>query len=89
VVTLDRIHVWVQIQGIPPLFRKEALVRDMVARIGEVQSLDMYALGASGTSFVSVCVKLDVNETLTRVVGLHPEGFAKQIFQVMYEKLPK
>jgi hypothetical protein len=45
--TLDQNHVWVQIHGIPPLFRKEALVRGMASRIGEVQSVDMYALGAS------------------------------------------
>jgi hypothetical protein len=60
----------------------------MAASIGEVCSVDLYALGASGTSFVRVRVKLDVNRPLTRFVGLHPEGVERLSFQVMYEKLP-
>jgi hypothetical protein len=31
-VVLDRIHVWVQIRGVLPLFWKDRIVRDMVAR---------------------------------------------------------
>jgi hypothetical protein len=31
-VVLDRIHVWVQIRGVPPLFRKDRIVWDMAAR---------------------------------------------------------
>jgi hypothetical protein len=81
-VVLNRLHAWVQVRGIPPLFRKDDIVRDMAARIGEV-------LGASGTSFVRVRVKLDVHKALTRVVGLHPEGSERLMFQVLYEKLPK
>ncbi|KAM0881221.1 hypothetical protein ACQ4PT_033100 [Festuca glaucescens] len=88
-VELDRIIVWVQVRGILPLFRKEELVKNMAARIGEVKGVDLYALGASGTSFVRVRVKLDVNKALTRFVGLHPEGNVKMTFQVLYEKLPK
>jgi hypothetical protein len=34
-------------------------------------------------------VKLDVNKPLTRVVGLHPEGYEQMVFQVLYEKLTK
>jgi hypothetical protein len=59
------------------LFRKEELVRDMAARIREVVSVGLYDLGASGTSFVRVRVKLNVNKPLTRVVGLHPEGLER------------
>jgi hypothetical protein len=88
-VVLNRLHAWVQVRGIPPLFRKEAIVRDMAARIGEVLGVELYALGASGTSFVRVRVKLDVNKALTRVVGLHPEGSDRMMFQVLYENLPK
>ncbi|KAM0923275.1 hypothetical protein ACQ4PT_005595 [Festuca glaucescens] len=88
-VMLNRIHVWVQIRGIPPLFRKEEIVKDMAARIGEVLGTDMFALGASGTSFVRVRVKIDVFKPLTRVVGLHPEGQEKLHFQVLFEKLPR
>ncbi|KAM0889136.1 hypothetical protein ACQ4PT_027880 [Festuca glaucescens] len=61
----------------------------MAARVGEVLSVDMYALGASGTSFVRVRVKLDVLKPLTILVGLHPEGHERLHFQVIYEKLPK
>ncbi|KAK1625900.1 hypothetical protein QYE76_000215 [Lolium multiflorum] len=46
-VILDRMHAWMQIRGVPPLFRKEGIVKDMAARIGEVQSVDLYAMGAS------------------------------------------
>jgi hypothetical protein len=35
-VTLDQMYDWMQIRGIRPLFRKEDIVKDMVARIGEV-----------------------------------------------------
>ncbi|KAK1574786.1 hypothetical protein QYE76_017384 [Lolium multiflorum] len=88
-VTLNHILVWAQIRGVPPLFRKEAIVRDMAARLGEVLGVDLYALGASGTSFVRVRIKLDVNKPLVRAVGLHPEGQPKLRFQVLYEKLPR
>ncbi|KAK1613829.1 hypothetical protein QYE76_019346 [Lolium multiflorum] len=88
-IKLNRLHAWVQVRGTPPLFRKEELVRDMAARIGDVLDVDLYALGASGTSFVRVRVKLDVFKPLTRFVGLHPEGSERMSFQVMYEKLPK
>jgi hypothetical protein len=44
-VVLSRLHVWVQIRGIPPLFRKEDIVKDMAARIGEVLGTDLFALG--------------------------------------------
>ncbi|KAK1643001.1 hypothetical protein QYE76_060806 [Lolium multiflorum] len=88
-VILDRMMVWVQIRGIPPLFRTEAIVKDMAARIGEVKSVDLYTLGASGTRFVWVRVKIDVNNSLNRVVGLHLEGDKKMAFMVMYEKLPR
>jgi hypothetical protein len=57
-VVLKRIHAWVQIHGVPLLFWKDAIV---VARIGEVLSVDLYALGESGTSFVRVRVKLNVD----------------------------
>ena len=30
-VILDRMHAWVQIRGIPPLFQKERIVKDMAA----------------------------------------------------------
>jgi hypothetical protein len=88
-VKLNRIHVWVHVRGIPPLFRKEAIVRDMAARIGEVLSVDLYALGASGISFVCVRVKLHVDKQLTRLVGLHPEGSERLHFQVLYKKTAK
>ncbi|KAM0882636.1 hypothetical protein ACQ4PT_032152 [Festuca glaucescens] len=74
-VKLTCIHAWVQVRGIPPLFHKEAIVRDMAARIGEVLSVDLYALGASGTSFVRVRVKLDVNKPLTSMeTGCVPQS---------------
>jgi hypothetical protein len=88
-VVLDRILVWVQVKGVPPLFRKEAIVRDMASQIGEVLGVDLYALGESGTSFVRVRVRLDVNKPLIRVVGLHQQGSKRMTFQVLYENLPK
>jgi hypothetical protein len=57
--------------------------------IGEVCSVDIYVLGASGTSFVQVRVKIDVKEPLTRIMGLHPEGNELLSFNVMYENLPQ
>jgi hypothetical protein len=33
-------------------WRKEELVKDIVARIGEVLGVDLYELGASGMSFL-------------------------------------
>jgi hypothetical protein len=79
-VILNKIHALIQIHGVPPLFRSDELVRDMAARIGEVQSVDLYALGASGTSFIRVWVKLNVNKPLTRFVGLHREGNKRMMF---------
>jgi hypothetical protein len=52
------------------------------------EGVDFFALGASGTSFVRVRVKLDVNKPLTMVVGLHPEGYGQMVFQVLYKKFP-
>jgi hypothetical protein len=46
-------------------------------------------MGASGTSFVRVRIRLDVNKPLTRIIGLHPEGSERLNFQVLFEKLPR
>jgi hypothetical protein len=79
-VNLDRIHVWVQICGVHPLFHKEEMVQDMVVIIGDVLGVDMYGLGVGGASFMRVTIKLDVNKLSIKFVDLHPDGQERMHF---------
>lgn len=38
-VVLDRLTVWIQIIGLPPLYRKEHVIRSLPKKVGKVDSL--------------------------------------------------
>ncbi|CAD6247136.1 unnamed protein product [Miscanthus lutarioriparius] len=80
---------WIQIHKIPHLFRTEAIVKQLAAKVGEVQEIEMKAIASRTGDFHRVRVKLAAAKPLIRVVTLAPEGQAKILLQVKYEKLPR
>jgi hypothetical protein len=63
-VDLHRIHVWIQIHGIPELYRKRPLMEGLAASVREVIAVDMNNMGLDGGDFVRVGVLLDVRRSL-------------------------
>lgn len=84
-----RVLGWIQIHKIPHLFRIEAIVKQLAAKVGEVQEIEMRAIASRTGDFHRVRVKLLATKPLVRVVTLAPEGQAKMLLQVKYEKLPR
>ena len=80
---------WIQIHKIPHLFRTEAIVKQLAAKVGEVQEIEMKAIASRTGDFHRVRVKLAAAKPLIRVVTLAPEGQARILLQVKYEKLPR
>ena len=74
---------------IPPLYRNKAVVEDLAKRVGKVMSVDLATRSFSGADFVRARVKLNIVDTLPRVVVLTPRDQPRMIFQVMYEKIPR
>ncbi|KAM0894456.1 hypothetical protein ACQ4PT_024432 [Festuca glaucescens] len=87
-VELHRIHTWVQIHGVPELYRKRALITGLAGSIGEVLLVDMNNDGRGGGDSVRARVWLDVCKCLTRFVSFKPEGGEPVIMRVKYEKIP-
>ena len=78
-----------QIHKIPHLFRTEDIVKQLAAKVGEVHEVEMRAVPSRMGDFHRVRVKLMAAKPLIRVVTLAPEGQAKILLQVKYEKLPR
>jgi hypothetical protein len=88
-VELNMIQAWAQIHDVPELYRKRHLVAGLAERLGEVLMVDMNGAGFEGGNYVRVRVWLDVRKRLTAFVSFDPEGEAKVIMRVRYEKIPR
>jgi hypothetical protein len=84
----NKVWSWIQIHKIPHLFRTEDIVKQLAAKVGEVQEVEMRAVPSRTGDFHCVRVKLLAAKPLIRVVTLALEGQAKILLQVKYEKLP-
>jgi hypothetical protein len=83
-VVFDSIDIWLQIQKIPDLYRKEFLVDQMAAKLGTVRKI---VLNTSG-NFIRVCVTLKINAPLKRFASLNIQGNERLVYQIKYEKIP-
>ena len=88
-VTPNRVRTWIQIHKIPHLYRTEEIVKQLAAKVRDVQEVVMRAVPSRTGDFHRVRVKLLADKSLIRVVTLAPEGQEKILHQVKYEKLPR
>jgi hypothetical protein len=85
----SRFQTWIQIHKIPPLYRTEAILRQLASRVGEVVKVELKAISFGNGEFHRARVLLEADTPLMRIVSLSPEGCAKLFMQVVFEKLPK
>jgi hypothetical protein len=80
-------HVWVQIHGIPELYRKQIVVDDLARRIGNVKEVQMTPKLFFEGNYVRIRVRIQITKPLPRFVSLTlPEG--RRRLAVKYEKVP-
>ncbi|KAK1683807.1 hypothetical protein QYE76_044655 [Lolium multiflorum] len=61
----------------------------LAERMGEVLTVDMNGAGFEGGNYVRVRIWLDIRKKLTTFISFDPEGEAKVIMRVRYEKIPR
>jgi len=87
-VTPNKVRTWIQIHKIPHLYHTEDIVKQLAVKVVDVQEIVMRVVPSRTEDFHHVRVKLLADKPLIRVVTLAPEGQAKILLQVKYEKLP-
>ncbi|KAK1629914.1 hypothetical protein QYE76_004229 [Lolium multiflorum] len=85
----NRVQVWIQIHRIPPLFRTEAILKQLAAKVGEVVKVEARVFSFGNGEFHRARIWLDAARPLMRFVTLSPEGFESMALQVKFEKMPK
>lgn len=80
-VVLDKISVWIQLQNLPPGYRKKEVLEAWCKRVGKVLFVNLFPRG-DGKS-VRVRVRLDVNKPLTRFLSITKNN--EKVFY--YEKI--
>lgn len=85
-VIFDSISVWIQIVDLPPLYRKDAVIRSLTRKVGKLESVMLNPRWGDGR-IVRVRVKLDVNEPLMRFVSI-TKNQKKVYYSILYEKIP-
>ena len=74
-IKLDKLETWCQIHKLPDVvLKKEAFVRNMAQRVGEVQELQIALPNGFVGQFIRVRVRLDVEQKLTRFVSFTRAG---------------
>ena len=85
----NRVQAWIQIHRIPPLYRTEAILKQLASRVGEVDKVELRAVSFGNGEFHRARVKLIGDIPLPRVVTFAPEGSESMLLLVKYEKIPK
>ncbi|KAE8811227.1 hypothetical protein D1007_11976 [Hordeum vulgare] len=85
-VALDKLAVWIQIVDLPPMYRKEQVIRSLTRKIGEVSSVMLNPRWGDGR-IIRVQVRLNVNEPLMRFVSI-TKNQRKVYYSILYEKMP-
>lgn len=83
-----RVLGWIQIHKIHHLYHIEAILKQLAAKVGEVQKVELKAVALRRGDFHRARVKLLVSRPLVWVVTLAPEGQPTIVLQIKYEKLP-
>ncbi|XP_073363571.1 uncharacterized protein [Aegilops tauschii subsp. strangulata] len=68
-VVLNRLSVWIQIVDLPPLYRKDAIIRSLAKKVEKVTSVMLNPRWGNGR-IVRVRVQLDVDQPLKRFVSI-------------------
>lgn len=85
----NRVIAWIQIHKLPHLYRTEAILNLLAAKVGEVKEVEMRAVNTRSGDFHRARVFLPADRALVRVVSLAPEGKERIFLQIKYEKLPR
>lgn len=85
----SKVLAWVQIHKVPPLYRSEKIIKQLVGKVGQEIAVDMNVVSTVNGDFHRARVKLDAAKLLARFVTLAPEGRASMLLQVKYEKMPR
>jgi hypothetical protein len=71
------------------MYRTEAILKQLAARVGEVDRVETKVVSFGNGDFHRARVKLTADKPLPRVVTFTPEGCDSMMFVVKYEKLPR
>ncbi|KAE8808228.1 hypothetical protein D1007_15368 [Hordeum vulgare] len=74
-----------EVVDLPPMYRKEQVVRSLTRKVGEVMSVMLNPRWGNGR-IVRIRVKLDVNEPLMRFVSI-TKNQRKVYYSILYEKM--
>ena len=85
----DAVLAWIQIHKLPPLFRTEAILTQLAAKVGKVERVEMRVVTTDAGECHRARVRLAADEPLWRFVTLSPEGRPNMMLQVKYEKMPR
>ncbi|KAM0837413.1 hypothetical protein ACQ4PT_061663 [Festuca glaucescens] len=85
----NRVQAWIQIHRIPPLYRTEVILKQLAAKVGEVDRVELRAVSFSNGEFHRARVKLVADKPLPRVVTFLPEGSESMLLLVKYKKISK
>ncbi|KAE8799792.1 hypothetical protein D1007_24891 [Hordeum vulgare] len=85
-IILDQLEVWIQVLDLPPMYRKEPVIRSLTKKVGTVVKGMLNPRWGSGR-IVRVRVKLNVNEPLMRFVSI-TKNQKKVYYPILYENMP-
>jgi hypothetical protein len=88
-VVPSRVVAWIQIHRVPHLYRIEEILKQLAAKVGEVEKVEARVASFGNGEFQRARVKLFADKPLPRVVTFSPEGCENMLLLVMYEKMPK
>ncbi|KAK1666375.1 hypothetical protein QYE76_054534 [Lolium multiflorum] len=88
-VVPSRVVAWIQIHRVPHLYKTEEILKQLAAKVGEVEKVEGCVASFGNGEFQRARVKLFADKPLPRVVTFSPEGCESMLLLVMYEKMPK
>jgi hypothetical protein len=88
-VIFDRLSLWARIFKLPFGLMNDTRGKELAGNLGKVEAMDVDSKGRAWGDFLRVRVAINVLEPVMRCVSVFSQKRkTKEIFQVMYERLP-